>query len=1296
MKYIETEKQAIRAARRRFLAMAATYCLGVFNDNFFKQAVLLIAVSTGLSHFQGPATILFALPFIVFSAYAGWCADTFSKRKVIIASKALEIVAMATGAYGLLTGNWSCILAMVFFMGAQSTFFSPALNGSIPELYPAEYVPKANAILKMITTLAILAGIALAGFSLDLQLFNTTTLPPGNLLVALGVVGVAVTGFLVSFGVYSKQTASKRQPFPWAGPLQSLKILRETCRDKQLALALVADCFFYFLASMAILTINSFGLEILGFSRSVTSFMSMSLMIGVSVGSILVARKMEMSSWSSYLSRSAFAMAAGLLVGAASPLAPENTQGWLLAASLFFTGIGGGFFLIPVTSFLQVKPDHSEKGRVLATANFCGFISILFSGIVYSFLSSVFTITFCLLFLAGLSLLGSLIFAIICEKEQGKGKPYLGFFLRSLLSLRYRMEVSGLDDLNLDKDKAIIFLPNHPALIDPVIVMSQLYKHFQPRPLSDENQVNKPVIRQIMSLVKPITLPSPDQNGRRSGAHVRESLNRVIACLKNDEQIILYPSGKLYRSNKESLSANSAVETIIKRVPDVQIVLLRTTGLWGSSFSWANGKAPSLFKHLAKQIWALLTSAVFFLPKRRVTIEAVRDHVVPTLSERKAINSHLEQFYNSNALPNTTVPYFWWHGRKPTVVAEPEQAVVKNTVDEVSATVKQQVLDKITDISGISVSGEEQLANDLGMDSLSIMECIGWLEAEYGVTVQDSATLLTVNDCVLAAAGKLSSVHPESARLTANDVPASWFAEHGGEISFTEGSTITSCFLQQLEKNPRRVVFCDQISEAKTFRDVATAIFALAPFFQKEHEANIGIMLPASVSGSITFLTALFTGKTPVMYNWTSGVGNMHHGIKLTGTGRIITARKLYNRIEEQQGVDLSTLPVKWLFLDEIATQITLWQKVSAFLRSRLMWRTLRKAEIPERAVILFTSGSEAKPKAVPLTHTNILCNMKDFSTIKQFSSGDSLLGMLPPFHSLGLVGTTVLPACTGLKTVYHTDPTDSAYLAGLIEKYKVTITIGTPTFINGILQSGRSDQFSSLQYVFTGAEKCPAHVYQRLQDTSPHTILCEGYGITECSPLVSINAPEAPERETIGKVLPSISYRIVDIEKNRAVAAGEQGILLVRGKSIFNGYLGLESGKGFREFEGELWYDTGDFVKENENGNLEFCGRLKRFIKLAGEMISLPAIETVLLDKIAGSGNEGPVMAVEATEENGQPEITLYSTIKLEREKVNGILKAAGLSPLHNIRKIVEIEEIPLLGTGKTDYTALRTPVMA
>jgi long-chain-fatty-acid--[acyl-carrier-protein] ligase len=454
-------------------------------------------------------------------------------------------------------------------------------------------------------------------------------------------------------------------------------------------------------------------------------------------------------------------------------------------------------------------------------------------------------------------------------------------------------------------------------------------------------------------------------------------------------------------------------------------------------------------------------------------------------------------------------------------------------------------------------------------------------------------------------------------------------------------------------------------------------------------------MLPASSGAGILYLAVLFAGKVPVMVNWTVGVGNVRHGLELTGTTCVITARALFQKLAGQ-GIDLAGVDADWLFMEDIAAKINLKAKIRAAVTARIGAGVLKMAHVPETAAILFTSGSESRPKAVPLSHANIIANMKDFTSIVSFMGNHRLLGMLPPFHSLGLVGTIILPLCLGLKTVYHANPTESGMLAGLIESYRVSILIGTPTFLGGIIKAAAGKQLQSLRLVFTGAEKCPEHVYQSLKRINAAATLCEGYGITECSPLVSINRIENVRQGTIGSIMPSMEYAIIDQESSIRAGVDRQGLLLVRGPNIFNGYYPGGNGAGFTEFEGKRWYNTGDFVKEDADGILTFCGRKKRFVKLGGEMISLPAIENVLLGHFTGHGDNGPTLAVEATPTDERPEIVLFTTLGITREEANDWIRKAGLSPLHNIRIVQKIEDIPVLGTGKTDYKLLQKMIAA
>jgi acyl-CoA synthetase (AMP-forming)/AMP-acid ligase II len=350
----------------------------------------------------------------------------------------------------------------------------------------------------------------------------------------------------------------------------------------------------------------------------------------------------------------------------------------------------------------------------------------------------------------------------------------------------------------------------------------------------------------------------------------------------------------------------------------------------------------------------------------------------------------------------------------------------------------------------------------------------------------------------------------------------------------------------------------------------------------------------------------------------------------------------------------------------------------------------LRQAEPPEVAVVLFTSGSETVPKAVPLTHRNILTNIADCFALFRARPDDSILGILPPFHSFGLMTSVVLPLTLGCRVVHHPNPTDGAALGQTIDAYKPTLLMGTPTFLRGIVRASTKGQLASLRLVVSGAEKCGERVYRALAESCPQTVVLEGYGVTECSPVVAGNFESDARPGTIGRPVASVEVALVSPATGGRVEPGHDGVLLVRGPSLFGGYLNYDGPSPFVEFEGKSWYRTGDLIREAPDGWLTFAGRLQRFVKLGGEMVSLPAIEAALEPRLVSDDDKGPSFAVAATPVEESPEIVLFSTKGIEREEANSIIRAAGLSGLHNIRRVIRVDELPLLGTGKTDYRGL------
>ncbi len=862
---------------------------------------------------------------------------------------------------------------------------------------------------------------------------------------------------------------------------------------------------------------------------------------------------------------------------------------------------------------------------------------------------------------------------------------------RGLLRLRYRIRVEGLDAVAARGAGGILFLPNHPALVDPVILMSELYRRFQPRPLSDKDQIDRPVVRWVTKLIGAFPMPDPIVYGQSSHAEVEWAIANCIATLKQGGNILLYPSGRIMRRSVTDLAGNSAVETILRQAPQARVVLIRTTGLWGSAFGFASGRAPKLRPLLARLLGAVLANGIFFGPRRTVKLELVEPADLPRQADRATLNRYLEEFYNRAAPPNAYVPYTQWERGGRRVLPEPEgERDLPGALEDIPVATRDLVMRRLQEISGIQQIGpQDHLARDLGLDSLALVELAVWVEHEFGFQAGDGTGLERVSDILLAARGEFAA----SASVELKAVPPAWFKSHGpsGRVAIPAGGSLLEILAGQIRACPSRVVLADQAGGVRTYRDVLTAILVFKPAIAALEGDYIGIMLPASPAAGMLYFAVLAAGKIPVMVNWTAGVRNIAHSLELLGVKHVLTAGALLRKLESQNA-GLDALNERFVLLEQVAKRIGWGRKLAAFALSRIGWASaLKPARRHETAVVLFTSGSENLPKAVPLTHANLLANLRDLCRVFVFHHDDRLLGMLPPFHSFGLAITTVLPLVAAVPVVYHANPTEGAVLARLIAAYKVTLLAGTPTFLNGIVRKVRAGELDSLRRVISGAEKCPEPLYDIVKRLWPRAHLVEGYGITECSPVVSLNDEQSPQFGTIGKVLPSIEYAVVDVEGAGRVRQGLKGMLLVRGPSIFSGYLNYDGASPFVEFEGRAWYRTGDLVSEAPGGVLTFAGRLKRFVKLGGEMISLPAIEEVLNRKYARPSDDEPVLAVDATAVELNPELVLYTVRDLDREEVNRSIRAAGLSALHNIRAVVKLDKIPLLGTGKTDYRSLK-----
>lgn len=859
--------------------------------------------------------------------------------------------------------------------------------------------------------------------------------------------------------------------------------------------------------------------------------------------------------------------------------------------------------------------------------------------------------------------------------------------LRSLLRCRYKVEVHGLEKLRNLKGPLLVW-PNHPAYIDPPMVLSHLQFGPTLRPLVFSETYRSPLFYPLMRIIEAGEVPNLSSHSRDAHRQTTEMIERVAEKLKAGDSFLIYPSGRLQRTGKEIVGGSRIAYELLQRVENVTVVLVRTRGLWGSRFGCAQtGDVPDLGWNSLKAFGWLLASLVFFMPRRKVTltVEPIESAQLPIGSKSK-LNQYLEGYYNEDGGEEPKfVPYHHWFGARRfdfESVAPQQQIDTAGVSDETREAIIEMVEHHLDRPLEPKEKEPTTTLDTIGLDSLERMDLSLEIEQRFGF--RSDSVPVTLGELWLLAEGKMND---EETTLQA---PPGWLAG----ASRREGSpevlaeTICEALVRRAITTPHEVAVADTLSGVVNYRKLLIGATLMAKRFRDLPGESVGVMLPASVAADLTYLALLLAGKLPVMLNWTTGPAGMRHAIEKLKIERVITSKRFLDRL----GVEIpNASPV---LLEDVRKGMGSLEKIAAFLATYLMpgsfLRSLPNEQPDQPAVVLFTSGSESLPKAVPLSHHNLICNIRGGIGHMDFRRRDALFGFLPPFHSFGLTATMLMPILSGIRVVHHADPTDARMLARMIAAYRPTLMFSTPTFLQYAVEASLPDELISLRLVLVGAEKCPEPLYRKVKELLPDLALLEGYGITECSPVVSGNMPGHNKPGTIGLPIRGVSTLVVDPETFEPLSTDQTGLLLVRGDTIFGGYLHHDGPPPFVEVEGHQWYNTGDLVKIDEDGFIHFQGRLKRFIKAGGEMISLPALEQPLAEAYPAD-DEGAQVAVEGIETEKGRKIVLFSRPDLTTRTANEILKKHGMQGIMRIDEVRQIDEIPVLGTGKTDYRTLR-----
>ncbi|MCK5856755.1 MAG: AMP-binding protein [Bacteroidales bacterium] len=497
-------------------------------------------------------------------------------------------------------------------------------------------------------------------------------------------------------------------------------------------------------------------------------------------------------------------------------------------------------------------------------------------------------------------------------------------------------------------------------------------------------------------------------------------------------------------------------------------------------------------------------------------------------------------------------------------------------------------------------------------------------------------------------------------------------------------------FITEFSKNKDEYFAWDATSGTSTRKSFFMKAAVVSQLIKSRVSGKyVGIMLPALQSTSLLIIASYMAGKIPVMLNWTVGHKVLTYCADLTNLEVIITADAFYNKVKEQLPDDITS---RLLLLDKEVKNISLGMKIKGAFMATFPGLFIN-TNIDTTAVVLFTSGSETLPKAVELSHENIVSDLWGSLQLFDIRVQGIFLSFLPPFHSFGFTVLSILPLLTGVKVAYTPNPTNLREVVDALKHTKANNIMVTPTLLKLIMARAEKEDLSTVELVISGAESLHKDILNNFNEmTDNKSLIVEGYGITECSPIVCLNPKDWQKLNSVGKFIIGIDYHIMDLDTEKSLDVGNEGMIVVRGKSVFGGYMDKNIDSPFVEIEGKEYYKTGDLGYVDKDGFVFITGRLKRFIKIGGEMISMPFIEKVLEEKYGEEGRH--VLAVEGSDRGKEPIVTLFSLNELDLKDVNKYLRESGVASIAKIRDIKVIDEIPMLGSGKTDYRSLKEMV--
>ena len=873
--------------------------------------------------------------------------------------------------------------------------------------------------------------------------------------------------------------------------------------------------------------------------------------------------------------------------------------------------------------------------------------------------------------------------------------------MKFLIRFRYRVNIKWLE--LLDSEDINLIFPSHVALIDPIILFGFLWNKKKLSSVVTENYYNIPLLKQLFKSTWAIPIPDLlKENGKN--LDTLEVVSKIKKALENNRNVLLYPQWALARQWFQSIVWKKTAYYISQQAPKgTKILTVNIHWLWWSRSSRAwSWNTPNLAVFVLKWLRFVLLNLFFFVPKRDVEIE-IKDSTQQLHKVVKkwidAFNQELEKIYNAKWEEKISyISGLSWYN---TVKNHKEPNMIKWSIKDLkksnfnwNTNIPKDIINKINSvIKKIKPEYSEKitlgtnLVLDCFFDSLDMAELKSTVQSIFeNASNPPLLELKTVGDVMMMAMWQSNKVE--------EILPCDWKYSEDNKLVYAHikdliknDSTILTLMKETFKHNKSNSFCYDGIFWVQSRKDFLIKSYLIADLLKKMPWERIAIMLPSLSATSLLITWCYLAKKVPVMLNWTQSEEAFLHCINSQDIKIILTAKSFFQKIQTPW-----LQKQKMTFFEDILKDISLTQKLKAVYESA-------KFKIPnsisEIAVVLFTSWSEALPKTVELTHKNILHDLLWAAGIVWIKNNDIEICYLPPFHSFGFILWIAMPLVTWTRAVFTPDPNDSKTISNLISHTKSTFLASTPTFLNGVVQSSDNEQLNSLRIAIVWAEKCPKDLFTKFSKKSPNATIIEWYWITECSPIIAVNPFKNNckiKRWTVWIPILWETIKILDLETHNEQPIKKEWMIYVNWLNVFWWYADEELESPFEEFNGKRWYKTWDLWFIDKDWYLTISLRLKRFVKIAWEMVSLPAIESVLSRKWK-SNDWTESLAIESEEDwNWNVKFTLFTTENLEKTEINNYLHEQWIRNLVSIDEIIQLKEIPVLGTWKIDYVQLKS----